>query len=90
MTQAAEGFPEESKDSPNPDLGSLRIAFQPKTSRKKICLWNSPDDDDLVEFDCEISCDSLLIVVEVRGEYYRVLTENCLMGWIHKRNTEDL
>lgn len=71
------------------ELGRLRIAFQPRASKKTICLWNSTDDDS-VEFDCEISCDSILVVIQVRGEYLKVFTENFKIGWIHITNTESL
>jgi hypothetical protein len=87
MTLVVEEYPEESRDTLELELGSLRIASQPQTSRKTVCLWNSTDNDD-VEFDCEISSDSLLIVIEINGEYFKVITENSQMGWIHKRNTE--
>ena len=86
MTRVAEGYPEEN-ETPGSWLGSLRVAVQPRTSRKTVCLWNSTDIDD-VQFDCEISSDSLMIVIEFDGEYLRVLTENCAIGWIHKRNTD--
>ena len=90
MIQAAEGYPEESKETSSSKLGSLRTAFRPRASKRTVCLWNSADDDDLVEFDCEISCDSILVVIDVRGEYLRVFTENSKTGWIHERNTEDV
>lgn len=90
MIPAAEGYPEENEDDSSPELGSLRTAFRPRASKGTVCLWNSPDNDDLVEFDCEISCDSILVVVEVRGEYLKVFTESSKTGWIHKRNTEVL
>lgn len=82
-----EGYPGENNNTLSSELGSLRTASWPRTLRKTICLWNSADKDD-AEFDCEISCDSLLVVIEVEGEYLRVLTENCMFGWIHERNTE--
>ena len=88
MTPAEAGYPEENKDASCPELGSLRTAFRPRATKKTVCLWNAPDDDDVVEFDCEISCDSILVVIDVRGEYLRVFTESFKTGWIHKRNTE--
>lgn len=89
MTLPVEGYPEENRIASSSELGSLRVASQPRTSRKTICLWNSTDVND-VEFDCEISCDSLLVVVEVDGQYLRVLTENCKIGWIHRINTDEV
>lgn len=90
MIPAEAGYPEENKKDLEPMLGSLRTAFQPRTSKRTICLWNSADEDDMVEFDCEISSDSILVVIDVRGEYLRVFTESFKTGWIHKRNTETL
>lgn len=87
MTLVVEEYPEESRNTLELELGSLRIASQPRTSKKTVCLWNSTDNDD-VEFDCEISSDSLLIVIDIDGEYFKVFTENSKTGWIHKRNTE--
>ena len=88
MIPAEAGYPEENKEDLEPMLGSLRTAFRPRASKRTVCLWNSADDDDLVEFDCEISCDSILVVIDVRGEYLRVFTESFKTGWIHRRNTE--
>lgn len=90
MTLVEAGYPEENKEDLEPMLGSLRIAFQPRASKRTVCLWNSAGEDDLVEFDCEISSDSILVVIDVRGEYLRVFTESFKTGWIHERNTEAL
>ena len=91
MTEVLEGFQGENKRMTEGELGSLRLAFRSHFPKNTVCLWNSPDDAvHLVDFNCKISCDSILVVVEVRNDYYRVLTENCNIGWIHKRNTQSL
>jgi len=69
--------------------GSLLLASRYHLSqRKSIAIWNTPDNDD-TDIDSNIPEDSLLIFLEEKNEYYRVVFGNRI-GWIHKNNTTDV
>jgi hypothetical protein len=71
------------------ELGSLKIASRSHLSKKKVIIWSTPVNDD-TEIDRIISDNSLMIVLEEKNEYYRVVVENNHVGWIHKDNTTDI
>lgn len=67
--------------------GSLLLASRSHLSqRKMLAIWSTPDNDD-TEIDGNIHENSLLIFLEEKNEYYRVIVGNRI-GWIHKNNTE--
>jgi len=70
------------------ELGSLKIASQTRVSRRTVVIWGTPDNDD-TEVERFVPVTSLMIVLEEKNEYYRVIIENNHVGWIHKDNTED-